>query len=226
MKTHVIPNTNDEGIDRLCSIASELYHQTKWLLTDSKEDSDRSDSDSDPDDSSEDEDADILHDMVQSIKTYTTCLVDLGTALICPALEPEIDDRPSRVIAEQRSAHDYHTDLVRAKFPEAELSLLQGLGSISWKRYLRMQRERDTNAHAVHASVSGTKSRSDFQDSGLGSSIPASRYAESTVSFMTSVAGGKRVQIPSLTIEAKKGTPFECNACGMRIRMTNNRDWR
>jgi hypothetical protein len=189
-------------------------------------DSDDSDSDSDPDSCDDDEDRSTFQDMVQSIKTYTACLVDLGTALDCPALEPEIDDGPTQVVSGQRSAHDYYTDLVQAKFPQAELTLLQNLGSISWKRYLRMQQERDANAHTVHVTVSSTKSSSEFQDSGLGSSIPATRYAESTVSFMTSVAGGKRVQIPRLTTEAKGGAPFECNACGMRIRMMNNRDWR
>jgi hypothetical protein len=97
-----------------------------------------------------------------------------------------------------------------------------------------MQQEREENAKAnatMKAPVSAAKSLaaiSEFQDSGLGTSLPSAptRYAETVISFMTSIAGGKRVQIPSLPAEAKTGARFECHACGRHIRATNNRDWR
>jgi hypothetical protein len=107
--------------------------------------------------------------------------------------------------------------------------LLQCLGKTSWDRYLRMQRERDSNAHII--SIQDGKScfsRSEFQDSGIGKSLPhgASTYAETIISFATSISGGQRVDIPPLPPGAKKGVPFECNACGNSIKATNNRDWR
>jgi hypothetical protein len=132
------------------------------------------------------------------------------------------------------AAHHYHADLVLAKFPKAHSDLVECLGKISWDRYQRMQQEREDNANAnavMHAPASAVKSLaaiSDFQDSGLGTSVPSAptRYAETVISFMTSIAGGKRVQIPSLSAEAKAGAQFECHACGRHIRATNNRDWR
>jgi hypothetical protein len=107
--------------------------------------------------------------------------------------------------------------------------LLQCLGRTSWDRYLRMQRERDSNAHII--SIQDGKScfsKSEFQDSGIGTSLPhgVSTYAETIISFATSISGGKRVDIPPLPPGAKKGMPFECNACGNSIKATNNRDWR
>ncbi|KAF3033694.1 hypothetical protein E8E12_004226 [Didymella heteroderae] len=133
-----------------------------------------------------------MSDLVRSIKTYVSCLMDLGLALASPALEPEVDDKPCQIILGQRLAHDYYSDLITAKFPQADTHLLQSLGKINWERYLRMQRERDANAHKEQSAISSNKSRSEFQDSGLGTSVPPvqSSYAESTVSFMTSVADG------------------------------------
>jgi hypothetical protein len=170
-----------------------------------------------------------LQELAQSIKVYTDCLTDLSSALVCPALEPEYDNEPSAVALETYSANDYHTELIRAKFPRAEMILLQCLGKTSWDRYLRMQRERDSNAHTI--SIQDGKScfsRSEFQDSGIGASLPhgASSYAETIISFATSISGGKRVDIPPLPPGAKKGVPFECNACGNSVKATNNRDWR
>jgi hypothetical protein len=216
--------------EQLYGTATELCHQTEWALKDEHDDTSDSDSDSDSESISLDDSTDnrAMSDFVRSIKTYISCLTDLGSALVCPALEPEVDDKPSQVILGQRLAHDYHTDLITAKYPQADMHLLQSLGKISWDRYLRMQRERDANAHKEQSVIPSNKSCSEFQDSGLGTSLPPaqSSYAESTVSFMTSVAGGKRVQIPPLTAEAKDGKSFECHACGLRIVVTNNRDWR
>lgn len=220
---------SEEAIKVLFFDATELYSQTRWLITDTNDDI--SDSESDSDSSCADDAVDKVHELAQSVKVYTNCLIDLGTALECPALEPEYEDGPSVVMWEQRTAHDYHTDLIKAKFPQAKHCLLQSLGKISWNRYQRLQQERDSNAVAQSALIPGDKSLaafSEFKDSGLGTSLPrvASSYAETIVSFMTSVSGGKGVNIPPLSTEAKNGQPFECNACGKHIRAINNREWR
>jgi len=172
---------------------------------------------------------------------HIDCLVDLSDALEHPAEDPQQHkDEPSVLRVKQRAAHDYHADLILAKFPKAHIELAECLGKISWDRYQRMQQEREINAKAVVASSvqeqelqgCGNKSHvadSEFQDSGLGTSLPSApptRYAETMISYMTSVAEGKRVQIPSLSAEARSGQKFECNACGKLIRAQNNREWR
>ncbi|KAF1359073.1 hypothetical protein EJ07DRAFT_122136, partial [Lizonia empirigonia] len=160
---------SEEAIKALFFDATELYSQTRWLLTDTNDDI--SDSESDSGSSCADDAIDKVHELAQSVKVYNNCLIDLGTALECPALEPEYDDGPSVVMWEQRTAHDYHTDLIKAKFPQAEQCLLQSLGQISWNRYQRLQHERDSNAVAQSALIPGDKSLaafSEFKDSGLG----------------------------------------------------------
>jgi hypothetical protein len=199
-----------------------------------------SDSDSDSDKSGDEQEQSGLERLVKDVKTHVDCLVDLGNALECPAIDPEHEDEPSVLKFEQRAAHDYHADLILAKFPKAHVELVVCLGRISWDRYQRMQEQREVNANAITSLhidnegivASAQKSRladSEFKDSGLGTSLPSappSRYAETVISFMTSIAGGKRVQIPPLPTEARNGAQFECNACGKNIRATNNREWR
>ena len=200
-------------------------------MTDADDDS--SDSESDSSSCGDDSSSDKLHELTRRVSTYANCLIDLGTALDCPALEPEHDDGPSLVTLKQRCAHDYHTDLIRAKFPDADNDLLRSLGQISWDRYQRMQQERESNALALAQPVQTSCHKSlaagsEFQDSGIGTSLPqvASAYAETVVSFLTSVSEVKRVNIPPLSVEAKSGLPFECAACGKLTRATTNREWR
>jgi hypothetical protein len=227
LRYHIPSAKHNDAIKGLMTTAAKLNDQIRLLLVDANEDISESESDSE---SSCDEGVtDNLQELAQTIKVYTDSLTDLSSALACPALEPEYDNEPSAVTPEPRFANDYHTELIRAKFPRAEMILLQCLGRASWDRYLRMQRERDFNAHTI--SIQDGKSRfskSEFQDSGIGTSLPhgASTYAETLLSFATSISGGKRVDIPPLPPGAKKGVPFECNACGNSIKATNNRDWR
>lgn len=177
-------------------------------------------------------------DFVEEIKTFLNCLFDLSTTIERPALDPRDEDEPSALDLGQRGAHDYHADLIKAKYPEAQLDLIECLGRISWNRYQRMQQERELNAEAAQldsaraqnqSAVKSQAASSNFKDSGMGTSVPStpsSRYAETVVSFMTGVSEGKRVSIPSLSVEAKKGEPFDCNACGRHISVMSNREWR
>ncbi|KAH6618468.1 hypothetical protein C7974DRAFT_474316 [Boeremia exigua] len=225
LRTHVLSTKYKETAVSICSAASELCSQTEWLLVDHKDDI----SDSDNESSNSDDDAkNNIRDLVKRVRTYTDSLIDLSTALDCPALEPEPKDRPNLVTLEQRSAQDYHTDLIKCKFPQAEKHLLQSLGRTSWSRYQRMQQEREASMLAQSSCSKSQVAGSEFQDSGIGTSLPRdnSTYAETIISFMTSVSEGKRVNIPSLPAEAKEGLPFECTACARRVQITNNRDWR
>jgi hypothetical protein len=216
---------------------AEVCSQTKWLLSSSSEPASTHDS-SDSDTSSDELAQSDISRLVEDTKTYTGCLVDLSAALQCPAISKEQEDEPSILRVQERAAHDYHIQLILAKYPSAQINLIENLGKTSWNRYQRMVHERESNANAqTHAELStlhqtAAKSHladSEFQDSGLGTSLssaPRTTYAETVISFMTSIGGGKRIQIPPLSAEAKSGAKFECNACGKQIRSTTNRDWR
>lgn len=205
--------------------ATHVYQQTRWRIDD---DQSSSEGDVTLDGSEEPVRVGVL---IRKTKIYIECLGDIGASLSCPAPDDLGDEETNSLGLEQRSAADYHTDRLRAKFPSAEIDLLECLGRSSWDRYQRMQHERELNTQRQDITIPGSKSRavySEFQDSGLGTSIPAgaSSYAATVVSLMSSVAGGKRVEIPPLSAEAKLGEPFECIACGKLIRLTNDRHWR
>lgn len=230
-------DSEDTATMQLYTHTAQIYSQTKWLLKKAEEGVSESDSDSDS--PSNERTSGGMERLAEEVKIHVQCLFDLNNALEYPAIDPEPTDEPSFLKIEQRAAHDYHKDLIVAKFPKVHIELAECLGRISWDRYQRMQEEREISARnptgrAVgeeEMAALGHKSRfadSEFQDSGLGTSLPApqSRYAETVISFMTSITGGKRVQIPPLPAEARAGAQFECNACGRHIRAATNRDWR
>lgn len=169
--------------------------------------------------------------LTRKVKLYTECLVDLGPSLRCPAQDTVVDESTQLPSVEQRSGDEYHTELLSIKFPSASTNLLKCMGKASWNRYRRLQQERLVNEHHRLLSAAGNKSHatnSTFQDSGIGQSTrpAASSYAGSMLSFVTAIAGGKRVRVPPLPSEAKRGLPFECDACGKNVRVWDNRSWR
>ncbi|KAI1666566.1 hypothetical protein L13192_08810 [Pyrenophora tritici-repentis] len=225
---------------QLLEKTTEICKQVKLLLSnfnESTSDSDSSDS-SDSDASGDDIINSGMNSVVEDVRNYTGCLLDLSAAFECPANDIEKEVASSIVNVEERAAHDYHAQLLQAKFPSAQTELIHRLGETSWNRYQRMVQERESNANAqiqvevcIYQSKESRsfKAASEFQDSGLGTSLPSApsiSYAETIISFMTSIGGGERVHIPPLSIEAKSGARFECNACGKQIQATTNRDWR
>jgi hypothetical protein len=218
----VLSQSDDARISILRSTnAQNLYDQTKWILAGLSETGSEGGSDSD---SSEDEaDKTKVESAVGDVKTYTQCLVDLSAALECPATDPDYEDnKPILPNLEKRSAYDYYSDLILAKYPKASLQVVECLGRANWDRYQRMQLERSQNAKLTpKPQVAG----SEFQDSGIGTSLPAT-YAETIISFMSTLSSGKAIQVPPLPQEARAGELFECGACGNYIRAINNRAWR
>ncbi|KAF9698356.1 hypothetical protein EKO04_003901 [Ascochyta lentis] len=238
LKTFLIPQAETTEYHDLCTSVQEVYGQMQLLVADANH------SASDEDDETDVEsDADKrvkpsveIGKMINEINVYVQCLVDLGAALQCPAVAREPDEHATARPLEERTANDYHAGLISNRYPRADTVLVERLGQISWSRFLRMQHERDNNTTErnriqqplVADATKSLLSISEFQDSGLGTSLPTalSSYAESTVSFMTSISGGERVRIPPLPSEGKKGVPFDCTACGRSVRATNNREWR
>jgi hypothetical protein len=238
----VVPRTSDVTILRRHAVALELYVQTKWLVLND----DDSDGDSDGDSESEAQSDDAHSEskaagqmmraksMVGKIETYTNCLMAMGSALDCPAPDDEHVDKTGQLSGEQRCASDYHADLIKAKFPQADVLLVHQLGKASWERYQRMQQERELNTNKGIVPTTSNKSHanlSEFQDSGLGTSLapPVSYYASTIVSarsLMSSITGARGTNLPSLSSEARSGALFDCSACGKSIRAVTNREWR
>lgn len=216
--------------------AHVLYEQTKWILAGLDETSSHCSSESD---TSSDEGSNTYSEsIVEDIKTHVQCLVDLNSALECPAIDPGAEDEPSIPRLEKHSAYDYYAELIVAKFPKARLDLVECLGKANWDRYQRMQLERSNNEYDPAAGVKYLENKSTaslsqladskFRDSGLGTSIPAqsSTYAATVISFFSSIPGAQHIRIPPLSLEARRGWKFSCIACGKYVRATTNREWR
>lgn len=223
-----MPHTNRDGAKAQYDDALRIYQQTKWQVLDNQS---SSDSEAAYNDLKAQFEPVTMVLLVRKTRIYTECLTDLGSSLQSPAPDDLEEGIAIGLVLEQRSAEDYHTELLKAKFPLARLDILQRLGRTSWDRYQRMQQERDKNAQRQTIIASDSKSHagcSEFQDSGLGTSVPASAssYAATVVSVMSSIAGGKIAQIPQLPAGARAGAQFECTACGRLIRVTDDREWR
>ncbi|UPX16282.1 uncharacterized protein EKO05_0006691 [Ascochyta rabiei] len=233
-----VPQADLPKFNDLCANAKEVSSQMKLLVADAdgRASSDESDSDRGCDTDQSTAPSIEFKEKVKEITIYVQCLIDLGTALQCPAVADEHDDHATFRLLEERTANDYHAGLISIKYPRADTLLVEQLGQISWARFLRMQHEREKitterdqlQERLIADATKSLVSISEFQDSGLGTSLPTttSSYAESTVSFMTSISGGERVRIPPLPAEGKTGAPFDCTACGRSVRATNNLEWR
>ncbi|EAT77002.2 hypothetical protein SNOG_15627 [Parastagonospora nodorum SN15] len=225
-------DSKDTATMELYIHTAQIYSQTKWLLKQAEEGVSESDSDSDSDSevNSDSPGSEITsggtESLAEDVKIHVQCLFDLSNALEYPAIDPEPTDEPSLLKVEQRAAHDYHKDLIVAKFPKPDAK--------KRREDQRQQSDRFALLKKKRWQPSGSESldlrSQEFKDSGTWKRpLPAptkAHYAETVISFMTSITGGKRIQIPPLPAEARTGAQFECNACGKHIRAATNRDWR
>lgn len=171
-----------------------------------------------------------LEDILEDLDTYTQCLVDLSPSLACPAMDSTTRGEATiNTTIQSREPHQYYADLIGTRFPEAAADIVEQLGRSNWERYKRVSAERTANLQAPHPGKEALDevAASHFQDSGLGSSLPAqANYASSMTSYLSSSAGGDRPHVPALSDKAKRGIPFTCDACGKLIRVTNKRVWK
>lgn len=131
-----------------------------------------------------------------------------------------------------------YVSLVREKFRNAEDQLVDRLGESNWQRH-QMVREQ-LKRHPKEEDVIVDKDQdlfysvfrpySTFQDSGIGTSIPAcTEYAPSHASLQSSNIEGEEgsLRVPPTPEEVKDGTPFQCPFCGLFILNIKNRiDWK
>jgi hypothetical protein len=171
LQYHITLDKHDDAIKGLITAATKLDDQTRLLLIDANDHISECESDSE---SSCDEGiANNLQELVQSIKVYTTCLTDLGSALVCPALEPKFDDEPEEATPEPRLATDYRPELMIIKSPEAVSCLPRKLIPIPLDSRRRNEQPRKLHAHITPMqNERSCFTGSEFYDSGVGTSIP------------------------------------------------------
>jgi hypothetical protein len=174
----------------------------------------------------------------ENIERLFTSLQNIIQSLIvlAPSLdsiaddESEEEDTRASMHLKDRAAHEYFVDLIRSRFPSASQHLVQALGQSNWDRYKYVQKLRD-NATDGPTSIGNKEARSEFQDSGIGSSAPAQsvvlndrlNYAATVVSSRAETSHKRLPPLPEL---ARSGMPFECEVCSRRIQITRTKQWK
>jgi len=175
-----------------------------------------------------------LERIYENLSRYLEDLLELEELLQSAAAEHEESANISQNLASTVfEVHEFYTNLIKARFPEANSALVQRLGQVNWIRKQRLQQnmeaveeEEQEEQEQEHENKS-VVARSQFHDSGLGSSLPNQQsYAMSVVSFFSSADGETRARIPRLSEAAKKGSPFVCDGCGVRIVMQDDYKWK
>ncbi|KAI1057224.1 hypothetical protein LB507_001649, partial [Fusarium sp. FIESC RH6] len=174
--------------------------------------------------------SDSLDEIAKDLENDTLSLMELDALFQSAALESFAEKAAFADEAQIWLPHDVYKDKIRTRFPRAESSLVSRLSKASYDRYLRCQRERESQTAAVgdvdfprFTQLDAASSK--FQDSGLGTSIPSSAsVAETVMSYRAE--GRTSVRIPPLSKEAKEGQPFECISCGKFISIRNNSAWK
>ncbi|KAK1954603.1 hypothetical protein LY78DRAFT_730058 [Colletotrichum sublineola] len=229
----IVPQLISQGeVVRHTEFLGDLAWEAKMAVRDSCQSSDSEESDSDTSSSSVLNDWDEIAD---DIRTDVECLIDLEPLIQAPF----VDHRKSKAIEKKPEKletwipRQLYTSRISHRFPNARLELVNRLAQANWDRFHRIQSEKERNiAERGNAtreekteSRTPTENDSNFHDSGLGTSQGTrSAYAETTMSYRQNTAHS--IRIPPLPIEAKKGRPFECLACGRQVRIMNNSAWK
>ncbi|KAI1851129.1 hypothetical protein JX266_003794 [Neoarthrinium moseri] len=174
---------------------------------------------------------DSIREILEDLHTDTICLIELEPLLKNPVLDfiREPDNLATDGVTTPWLPHKAFCDRIESRFPQASPSLITRLGKANYERYIRCQQQRDAqlnnNVSILPVASGGTIDGSEFNDSGIGSSLPTtSSYAETVMSY----GDGKdrSTRIPPLPTEGRKGKPFECIACGRSVRIMNNSAWK
>ncbi|KAF3004592.1 hypothetical protein E8E14_006405 [Neopestalotiopsis sp. 37M] len=190
-------------------------------------------------------DLEKLRDIIEDLDVDTECLLDLGTRLEEQVVNPIINEKsvdPQTIDGWDPSKH--FVERIRRLYPSCENDLAKRLGQANWERVLKFQGSKERNisesigltttvstfsdpAHLLHE-PKGTTSL--FHDSGVGTSTgtkslqPRSKYAASLVTQVN--RNDIILEIPELSLEAKQGMEFNCTACGERLNIQDDADWK
>jgi len=175
---------------------------------------------------------DTIDEILEDIRTDIECFMDLDPLLKTPIDDLENDGaRPSSLLEPHPA--QFYANLIHARFPRANFDLVDKLGKVNWDRFKRLEAQRssliangESCLFSEHECTETVAASSKFQDSGLGTSVPAITVYAATVASWASTADGSCPRIPPLSEDAKKGNPFTCDACGRKIRVSETKMWR
>ncbi|KAL3468894.1 hypothetical protein BJX99DRAFT_242539 [Aspergillus californicus] len=175
---------------------------------------------------------------------YISCLMELG-----PAIERQISniqfklDQQTlpmpKVFSLSENAQPY-ARRIKDRFKDAQIVLVERLAEANWERSIRIRAQIEEQmgqepgpAAAIPALASTVfKPFSTFDDSGLGTSVPAkSQYATTIASHSSfmSVLGNEgegRPRVPRLPDGGEHGRTFRCTYCGKRISCKTRIQWK
>ncbi|KAI9695502.1 MAG: hypothetical protein M1820_008604 [Bogoriella megaspora] len=174
-----------------------------------------------------------LREILEGLSTDVECLVDLTPALDSPAENYTYgEERAIVALNTYLEAHHPFVEQVRNKFPNADIKLTDRLAKRIRDRHLHLLKERGTNETQDEQAVCQldtriTVSGSNFRDSAIGPSLPATTtYVPTTApSIISRTPSSHEARFPALTHAAMKGEPFDCVACGKRLRVTSRQRW-
>lgn len=163
-----------------------------------------------------------LRNTIESLQTLSSSLEAIA--------DDGLHDEEARawVQLKDRAAHEYFVDLISTRFPSANQQLVQALGQSNWDRYNYVQKLRESSYTDV---VVVDKAKSEFYDSGIGSSAPLQSIILSSVqdyaaTIMSSRAESSHKRLPLLPTGARSGEPFECEICHREVRIKRTREWK
>ena len=179
---------------------------------------------------------DSLEDALEDFRIYLQCLVDLGPSIeLCVQSVQNLDfgePMPNVLQSRTHNPPHFYSNLIREKFPAADESMIEQLGKLNWARRCRVRACMEANTEQedivnVDEIAPSVAPRSQFHDSGIGSSLPTqSLYAKTIASISkTSPSGTFQSRIPPLSEAAKSGAPFPCVGCGRLVKATSTRDY-
>lgn len=175
------------------------------------------------------EDPDGPEEVCEMLEVKVARLSILGSILEDPVPAfPSIEEAPRLSAIQDRHAHQYYADLINVRFPHAQAPLAEFLSKCNWDRYQRIKQESERNAQREPSPLAEGEKKSRFNDSGLGTSVPAQSitdhgYAE-TVFSQRAEASHKR--IPPLPEQGRKGEPFVCEVCNKTVSIQRTQPWK
>jgi hypothetical protein len=166
-------------------------------------------------------------DFCSGLSSKIQSLNALGSSLKCPAKgDFSNKETTSRICLDKRQAHHYFADIVALRFPRAEKEVIKSLGILNWSRYNHIRQQRVLARDAPELTIAD-RAKSDFHDSGIGSSAsvfaPHSVYAATVVSSM---AEASHKRLPPLPQPGRLGAAFECEVCNRQVAIRRTKEWK
>ncbi|KAG4432689.1 hypothetical protein IFR05_011838 [Cadophora sp. M221] len=203
------------------------------IITESDYESDESSASTDPTQNDS-------FDIITSLGVYVGCLMELLPSMeeTLSSLDWEDGDNQHRQPIDFQISGPAQPYVLKVydKFPLADMHLMHRLGEANWQRHMSLRamgNEEEAEQLPQELPKITFVAVSEFQDSGLGSSLPArSTYAATVAShssFQTTAdeKDSGSLRVPPTPKEVSDGEPFNCQICGQFLSNIRNRvDWR